>query len=469
MIKRVIVAALMLALLLPGAAVAEVTNRDMQLYGGVVVSNSSDSFFFAPMEEGMTKHWGLYALSKVGSGPIITIEDGYPARLVHADESKVYFLGYTDGERSVHALYSVEIATGTPQELLTGIASAFVGETSEDFLYVSTADPYTLCRYTIPDGKDEKVKDMSASKKAIYDAGIYDSRVFFITRAENGTTEDGYEYHYSSGKATNLDKPSPQLVNGLLYEGYRIYAGDSTGQQIYAVRLGEKTGKRLGQNFPMSLTNPRFGQYVYSYDGENNRIIAVPLDGSAEKTLALDGGAMKRFVIGGSKDELFIIHDNAIYSLTPDLSSQNKLFDFDSRTGGQVWSYIVPAGNNAILVMGYSGETFTNSANLMPTGVYAYDRTGQLLFGYPEWDPDSEEETAGQTMPTQFGDVPQDEREEGETYFVFSSGGGNSDDDEAAEPTAAPEATATNAAGSSILDIGQGDGEGDAEEGEAVG
>ena len=425
MLKKTFILVLVLAMLVSATAMAEVTNRDMQLMGGVVVSNASDSFFFAPMEEGMTKHWGLYALSKASEGPLVEIQDGYPARLIHADNERVYFFGYTDAERSVHALYSVEIATQAYEELLTDIKDVFVGETADEFLYTKSDNPYTLRSYNLTEKKDKSVKDMSKSDKTIYDAGIYDGRTYFITRTTSGA-EDGYEYHEGSGKATNLDKPSPQLLTGMLYEGYRLYVTDQQGIMVYAVKLGNKNANQLGAAYAVSLKNPRFGEYIYTYGGDNNELIALPLDGSEPLKLKLEGSTLVRMVLGGSKDQLMLINDNAIYGITPNLTSQTKLIDFDQRTGGQAWSHVAPAGSNAIMVFGYGQDTLTSASNLMPTGVYAYDKTtGDMLFGFPEWDPNAEPAEPAETSNTRPETIgaPNEEKEEGETYFVFSSGG----------------------------------------------
>lgn len=420
MLKRTFALVLLAAMLLSATAVADVTNRDLQLLGGVAVSNANDTFFFCPMEEGLTKYWGLYALSSAKDGPIVEIEDGYPARLIHATSDKVYFLGYTDSARSVHGLYSVEIKTGKPSELLTGIKTAFVKE-SDEFFYVTEADEYTLHSYNVTSEKSTVVKDMSKSEKAIYDACFFDGETYFLTESASGS-KDGYLLNAKSNKASNLDKPSPAVTIGMLYEGYRVYASDTSNTTIYSQPLGKKKAVRIGQQYIVSLSNPRFGQNMYAYDGEQNQLVALPLDGSDPMMLPLESSTLVRFVLGGSKDELLMPLDDAIYSIRPDLSSKTRLFDFDLRTGGQVWSYLVPARNNAVLVMGYGAETFTNANNLLPTGVYAYDRnTGEQLFGYPEWDPNAEPQEV--VMPETFGDVPEEEREEGETYFVFSGGG----------------------------------------------
>lgn len=428
MMKRTLISALLLAAMLlssllgAGTALAEVTNRDMQLMGGVVVSNATDSFFFCPMEEGMTRHWGLYALSTASEGPIVEVQDGYPARLVHATDSKVYFMGYTDGARTVQSLYSVDLASKDAKELLSGISASFVGGKAEEFFYVSETDAYTLRRYNVVDEKDETIKDMSNSSKKIYDAGQYGEDIYFLTVTENGT-EDGYQYHAGSGKATNLDKPSPQLVTGVLYEGYRIYAGDVNISQIYSIKIGSKNGNRLGQQYKMSLSNHRFGQYVYAYDGDNNQLVAMPLDGSDPLKLSIEGGTLKRMVLGGTSEELLLMANDRIYAVKPDLSSQQELFEFSANIGGQAWSHVAP-GVNAVFVMGYGQESYTNADTVLPTGVYAIDRnSGEMLFSYPPWDPNAATEEFQQTeRPETFGDIPEDERAEGETYFVFSSG-----------------------------------------------
>lgn len=425
MFKKTFLLVLVLALLVSASAMAEVTNRDMQLLGGYVVSNSSDSFFFAPMEKGLTQHWGLYRLSTASQGPLVEIrEGGYPARLVYASNDKVYFLGYTDAERTIHALYSVEINSGKSALLLSDISAAFVGN-GDDMLYVKSSDLYTLRSFTFSNEKDKSIKDMSNSEKTIYDAGIYDGSLYFLTKSASGS-EDGYLYNESSGKANNLDKPSPSVLSGMLYEGYRLYATDQQGTQVYALKIGSKNAKQLGSGIAVSMTHPRFGQYLYTYDGDADQLVAVPLDGSDLIRLTLDGGTLKRMVMGGTKDEIYIINNDAVYAMPTNLSSQTKLFDFDQRTGGQAWATIAPAGSNAIIIFGYDQDTLSYMNNLMPTGVYAFNRgTGEMLFGFPEWDESMiEEQEANQTneRPEQIG-APTPEQEEGETYFVFSTDG----------------------------------------------
>ncbi|MCL1796199.1 MAG: hypothetical protein FWG37_04825, partial [Clostridia bacterium] len=115
-------------------AVAEISNRDLQLMGGVLASSSVESFFFAPLEDGIPRRWGIYAMSKADNGPIAEI-NGIPARFVYADQQNVYYLGYTNEDRTVHALYQVSVSGGTPQTLLSGIADAFVEE-NDVFFYV---------------------------------------------------------------------------------------------------------------------------------------------------------------------------------------------------------------------------------------------------------------------------------------------------------------------------------------------
>lgn len=414
MLKKTFILVLVLMLLASSAAVAEVTNRDMQLLGGVLVSNATDSFFFCPMETGVSRHWGLYALSSIASGPIIEINDGYPARLLHADAENVYFLGYTDAERTIHSLYSVNISTGAATEMLTNIASAYV-ESDDTFLYVDKADLYTLCRYEIQTQKATKIKSMEKSEKTIYDAGVYQGTLYFTTHDKNGN-EDGYRFNDSTNLANNLDAPSPKLLKGLLYEGYRIYATDQIESQVYSLKVGNKNATQIGSKYKVTLSSFRFGEALYVYDGEANALVRLPLDGSAEQRITLDGTTLNRLIMGGSKEEIFLYCDNAIYSLTPDLSSQSRLFDFDSSTAGLMWTHIVAGRNNTVLVMGYNADTASNISNMLPTGVYVFDRsTGQSLFGFPEHDPDNPVEVS---RPETFGDVPEETRED-ETYFVF--------------------------------------------------
>ncbi len=429
MLKKICSLALMLAMLVSSAAVAEVTNRDMQMMGGVVVSNGKDSFFFCPMEEGLSRHWGLYAVSSCANGPILEIKDGYPARLIHADSKNVYFLGYTDANRTVHSLYSVPVDGGTPDELLKDIAHAYVLE-SDSFYYVTSENPYCLRRYNIETKKTLEIKDMTKSDKKIYDAVKAEKDdIYFLTTNKNGG-EDGYEYHASSRKATNLDKPNPGHFTSILYEGYRIYSVDHGQSQLYSVKIGNKKAVKLAADGPaVWLNSPRFGQYIYGYDGESNTLVGYLIDGSDRRTLTLDGPTLSRLMMGGSKDEIFFYSGSAIYSAPADLSSKTKVIDFNMSTGGLMWTHIAPAGS-AILLMGYGPESLTHQDTMLPTGVYAYDRTtGEELFAFPIVAESAEgsEGAAGTenatpvdaTRPETLGDAPAAPREENETYFVF--------------------------------------------------
>ncbi len=416
MLKKIGALALMLALLVSSAAVAEVTNRDMQLMGGVLVSNSSDSYFFCPMEEGVTRHWGLYAVSSCANGPILEISDGYPARLIHADDSNVYFLGYTDGERTTHSLYSVPIGGGNPEELLTDIQSAFVEESST-FLYVTKANPYCLNRYDISKKKSTEIKDMTKSDKKMYDAiKGDDGDVYFLTLAANGT-EGEYWYHGSSKKATSLDKPNPAHFTSLLYEGYRIYATGNNQAQIYSLKIGNKKGTLLAKDGPpIYLNSPRFGQYIYAYNGDGHQLVAYPIDGADRKTITLEGSTLSRLIMGGSKDEILYFVNKAIYAAPADLSSQSKVIDFDSNAA--MWTHIAPAKSKAIVVFGYNADTLTYQDTMMPTAVCVYDRaSGEELFSFPKYDEANPAPTPSTEMPETIG-APEEERED-ETYFVF--------------------------------------------------
>ena len=419
--NRLILILIALAMLIPSMAGAAVTNRDMQLMGGVAVSNATDSFFFAPLEPGLTDRWGLYALSSAASGPIVETKSGYPARLVHADSEKVYFLAYTDPNRTVHALYEVDIATKqiNPEPLLKNIANAFV-ESDDSFLYVSTDDEYKLCRYSIKDKKTTDLKSMASSNKKIYDAGVYDGKVYFITVTDSGA-EDAYLLN-SNGKANNLDVPSPKSFSSVLYEGYRVYTTDRSMSQIHAQKIGSKKAVRLAGDLGPTLYSYRFGTTLYMYAGESNQIMGFPLDGSSAKTLRMDGSkSLPRIVMGGSKDELYFYYDGGIYMANPDLTSQTRLFDVDAGRGGTTnLSYIAPVGQNAVLVAGYNQATASNYYNLMPTNIYLYNRAdGELIFGYPLSTDDIAENTGFQLGVDPIGDYPHPELEEGENAFLF--------------------------------------------------
>ncbi|MDR0897980.1 MAG: hypothetical protein LBN04_08995 [Oscillospiraceae bacterium] len=417
MLKKALFVVLVLVLLSSSVALADLSNREMQLMGGVVVSNASDSFFFCPMEEGVTRHWGLYALSSANNGPIVEIMDGVPARLVHADSEHVYFLAYSNTERTVHELYSVNIATGENELLLEDIKGAFV-EDDDTFLFVTTAEPCALRRYDIPSAKDTLIKDMSKYDKEIYDAGVHNGNVYFLTLDPNGK-EDGYQYFKDTKLARYIEAPSSYTIhNSMLYNGYRIYANDTQNSRIYALKLGSKNSVPMGTNYSMSLTTPRFGDAMFAYSGESMQLVRLPLDGSvAEQPLTLEGNSvLSRLIIGGYSEEILLYNDGAIYAIEPDMSGQTRLFDFELGTAGQMWSYLAQGRNNSIFIMGHGTETYTLLNSMPPTGVYVYDRTtGEQLFGYPEHNPDAIPVTE---RPTQMGDLPV-EGEEAETQFSF--------------------------------------------------
>ena len=415
MFRKIVVAVLVLMTLFSTSALAAVTNRDMQLQGGVLVSNAKDSFFFCPMEPGLTRHWGLYALSGGDPRLLLEVVDGIPARLIHADDKFVYFFGYIDAERTLHKLYAVNIETREVEELLSDIASAYV-EDDDVFLYVTKSDPYMLCRYKLSTRKQTEIKSMKKSDKTIYDAHVFKGTLYFTTRTADNV-EDGYKYNDGTKLANNLETTAPKLVSGVLYEGYRLYYNDTTGSRLYSVKLGNKNATQLGSKYNVSLTSPRFGDAVFAYDGDNHCLVRLPLDGSNEKSLKLEGNVLNRLILGGSKDELLLYNNEAIYAITPNLSSQAKLFDFDTATGGLLWTHIVPAAGNTIAVFGYNVDTVSSLSNMPPTGVYFYDRsTGDMVFGYPEYDPDNPVEVS---FPEVLGEKPVPEPEDGETYFDY--------------------------------------------------
>lgn len=419
MVKKVLV--LLLALLMIGScANAEISNRDLQMNSGIAAVSSQDTYFFCPMEEGVTGHWGLYAVSSCQNGPIIEISNGYPARLVYANKTSVYFLAYNDSIRSTHDLYRVDISDGSAKKMLSDVKTCFVGD-GNNFFYTTKDAPCLLMSYDLTKEESKKVKDMSSSNKTIYDAGTFNGSTYFLTQTESGT-ENGYILN-KNGKANNLDAPSPTLATGMLYEGYRIYSTSSVGNNVYSVKLGQKKATQLGKEYGMTLTTPRFGAAFYCYDGNNHSIVRVPIDGSAETKQALDGKALSRFIIGGYGDEVLLLSDGGVYAFDGNLSGKTRLFDFDLGTANQIWCNLTQShDNNYVLVYGYGQRTFTYSSTMMPTSVYVFNRaTGEKVFGYPEYE---EALTLEQLIEENGGSFGGDtteptESEEADDWFVF--------------------------------------------------
>ena len=419
MVKKVLV--LLLALLMIGScANAEISNRDLQMNSGIAAVSSQDTYFFCPMEEGVTGHWGLYAVSNCQNGPIIEISNGYPARLVYANKTSVYFLAYNDSIRSTHDLYRVDISDGSAKKMLSDVKTCFVGD-GNNFFYTTKDAPCLLMSYDLTKEESKKVKDMSSSNKTIYDAGTFNGSTYFLTQTESGT-ENGYILN-KNGKANNLDAPSPTLATGMLYEGYRIYSTSSVGNNVYSVKLGQKKATQLGKEYGMTLTTPRFGAAFYCYDGNSHSIVRVPIDGSAETKQALDGKALSRFIIGGYGDEVLLLSDGGVYAFDGNLSGKTRLFDFDLGTANQIWCNLTQShDNNYVLVYGYGQRTFTYSSTMMPTSVYVFNRaTGEKVFGYPEYE---EALTLEQLIEENGGSFGGDtteptESEEADDWFVF--------------------------------------------------
>lgn len=423
MFKKILV--LLLALLMiASCASAEISNRDLQLNGGIAAVSSQDTYFFCPMEEGVTGHWGLYSVNTCQNGPIIEISNGYPARLVYANKTSVYFLAYADSARTVHDLYRVDVDNGSAKKMLSGIRSCFVAE-GNTFFYSTKDEPCVLMQYDLTKEESKKIKDMSSSKKEIYDALSFDGTTYFLTQTESGT-ENGYILN-KNGKANNLDAPSPTLATSMLYEGYRLYSTSSVGNNVYTVKLGQKKGKQLGKDYGMTLSTPRFGTAFYCYDGNSHSITRVPIDGSEETKKALDGDSLSRFIIGGYADEVLLLNDGGVYAFSGDLSSMTRLFDFDISTANQIWCSLAQSQDNSkVLIFGYGQRTFTFASTMMPTSVYVFDRsTGEQLFGFPE----NEEALTLEQIVEQNGGViggtpgtdagSEGEGDEADDFFVF--------------------------------------------------
>ncbi|MDO4573329.1 MAG: hypothetical protein Q4C13_08160, partial [Clostridia bacterium] len=371
---------LLAMLMLATCANAEITNRDLQMIGGIAAISSQDTYFFCPMEEGVTGHWGLYALSTCNAGPIIEISNGYPARLVYANKTSVYFLAYTNAARSEHALYRVDVADGSNELLLGDIKSCFVND-GNSFYYATVKDPYTLREYDLTTESSSSVKDMSSSNKTIYDAGTYDGTTYFLTQTDSGS-ENGYILN-KNGKANNLDSPNPSLATGMLYEGYRVYSTSSVGNNVYSLKLGTKKATQLGKEYGITLSTPRFGNAFYAYDGNNNSIVRIPIDGSAETKLALDSESLSRFIVGGYGDEILLLDNGGVYAFPGSLSSKTRLFDFDISTANQVWSTLCQShDDSAVFIFGYGQRSFYEYYIMMAIRVYIYKRSsGELILG----------------------------------------------------------------------------------------
>ena len=123
-------------------------------------------------------------------------------------------------------------------------------------------------------------------------------------------------------------QPYPQLVTGMLYEGYRLYSTSSVGNNIYSVKLGEKNAVQLGKDYGLTLSAPRFGSALYAYDGNNNSIVRIPLNGSDETKMALDGESLSRFIIGGYADEVLLLDDGGRLCVRRQSQQQNPSVRF---------------------------------------------------------------------------------------------------------------------------------------------
>lgn len=380
--RRVRVIAAML-LMLPVLAMADVPNREMQLAGGVVVSSATDAFFFAPTQTESTGQWGLYALSS--GAPVGVLGSAFPSRLIHADAQSVYYMTYTDQTYTANDLWRMDLQTGVEESLLSGIGDVFV-MANHEFLYVAADDPYALRSYDVEKQSGKVIKDMASSDRKIVDAFRYEGDIYFLA-AKDGR-EDAYQYHASSGKATNLKEPVPAPVKSVLYEGYRLYSGDGVGNAIYAVEIDAIRGTRLGEGYPVSLNSYRFGSSIYLYDVLENLLVRIPLSGLPPTSLKLQAEGISSLVLGGSSQELLLLSPDGVYAIAPDLTSQQLLFSFNMYMTDHIWSHIVPAGDAGVLVMGYSEETIQQAGVLPPTAVYAMDRaSGEVKFGYPQTDP----------------------------------------------------------------------------------
>lgn len=389
-LRKIWCAILLLAVLFTSSAMAELTNKDLQLGGGFAAINSTDTFFFAPVDVDESK-WGLYSLNTLSNEkPIVTIGDVKPARLVYADEKKVYFLAFKNAD--TYLLASCQISNGELKKEIEGVLAAFV-EGGDTMLYVPEGDPYTISRFSFKDGSDKKLKTMTS--KTIYDACESDDTIYFL-----GTDKSkklyGYEINKKSGKAVNTSNPSPAMGDGMMYGDYLVYSQNGDTTKIYALPLGKSKSVRLGERIGgMSLTNPRFGAAIYPYDKTNNAIVRVPLDGSEQSQLKMEWETVPEYIMGGYKDKILYMDNDKVYSVNEMLAGKTELFDFPYATDGMKWAYLTPTNQNYVIVMGYMPITYTELGVGAPTAVHVVNLdTKETVFQYPVLDLEAMAEAA---------------------------------------------------------------------------
>ncbi|MEG0767039.1 MAG: hypothetical protein RR482_04925 [Clostridia bacterium] len=421
----------------------EVTNRDLQLGGGLAAVNEEDTFFFALTGE---KEWGLYTVSGCKDGPMATFQDKTPSRLLYANKKKVYYLAIGSDNR--YTLESVEIGGGSSTTLLENIAVAFV-ENGSTFLYTTGEDPNTLLRFDIEKGKSSKLKSMKS--KSIWDACETDGTICFLTHDANNS-EAGYQINKQSGKAVNMPVPSPKSGSGMLYEGYLIYTPAKDNSKVYAMPIGsKKKATRMGEKLAsVTLATPRLGTSLYPYDEETNTIYRLPLDGSDGGSMKMNSEKLDRYLVGGNSKLILVWDNGQICRMDPELSAKSDLFPFDLTTDGMQWSNLVPVNGDMVLIMGYTPMTYSSVGKTLPTAVRVVDtKTSETVFYWPEPAAPKEAEVPGDPPP----DPPADPNE------VKKAGTATSDTSSDAAPSAAPSATSSAAPSAAPSNGGESNGE----------
>lgn len=426
MARRVFIILLIIIAAACGAASAEITNYELQLSGGLVAVNSSDTFFFTPKEEG---GWELYSVSTYANGPIATIKDVVPSRLFYADSGAVYFLGIRPDNGYIFA--SVDIKTGQASPIIDKLEST-AAESETTFFYVMPEDRYTLYRYNILEKKSTKIKSLTS--KTMYDAALH-NKALYLLGADSAGALTGYELNTRSGKAVNMSSPNPKVGDGFYYDGYLVYnqKGDTT--KIYAAPISKTKGVRLGEKVSgLNLYSPRYAGALYTLDTSQNSLVRVPVDGSAPFSLPLISQGSKSVILGGTSDGLYYWDDGSVYAVSTLLQNKTELFEFDNHTDNMVWTTFAPTKNNHLLVMGYIPFTLADEGKSVPTAVRLVDlSTREAVFRYPAAveaaieDPDDPNyvapaeyaDTSASTEPTVYEDLLVGENEDVSFEDVF--------------------------------------------------
>ncbi|MDR1600339.1 MAG: DUF5050 domain-containing protein [Oscillospiraceae bacterium] len=383
---------LALVILLAVAAAAPVggalalTNAQLQLSGGLAAAYGSETYFFAPVEENT---WGLFAVSTCAGGPIATLPDVKPVKLLYADANKVCFTAVSSNEGQL--LASVDIKSGKPTMLLDKVKEIYY-ETEETVFYSSYEDQLTLYRYSFPKNTSTKLKTMTS--KNIYDSMAADNgKVYFLGKDIRDGSVVAYEISKPGAKAVNMNPPSPNIGDGYLYGGYLVYTPKGDTTQVYTVPMGKTKAIRIGEKVTsMSLSNARLGDALITRDADNNALTRVPLDGSETSSVALATTDQANTLMGGAADTLYFWDDGQVWSVDSQLRNKTALFPFSVSGEGVSWTNISPTTGGAALMYGYSIMTYLDSFGVtLPTVVRVMDpATGQALFQSPAEIPTAE-------------------------------------------------------------------------------